>query len=57
MSIIAIIWAVLIALKIAGLAHFGWAILILWPLIPALIVFALVSLGAVGIAAFNWKKL
>lgn len=37
MSLVGVIWVVLLALKIFGVIHAGWLILIFWPIVPFLL--------------------
>ena len=52
MGLIAFAWVLVIVLKVAGLAFIAtsWAWIILWPLIPALILFILFMFGIAGMA-------
>lgn len=59
MSVIAIIYAVLIALWVAGLFHASWVLVFFWPLIPVIVIFLLGLLGVgvgTGLMIFNGRK-
>jgi len=55
LGLIGFAWALVIVLKVAGLAFLttSWWVIIFWPIIPIVLIFILIMVGALGASVLS----